>query len=442
MLLEMQYAVTLLSALAALPAANGVAFGGPAPTNTSPNRALDGFTPKPTRGPSVAELRRRQNAGAETCGWVDEDLSSAITCNGDRSCVLYTTASGGTTAGMAGCCSAGDTQDCGWAYSCIDYSLYSAGGCDSSCEADDFVRKCTATDAPYCTTWLYASDSVFDYGCGTDAFDTIQTIYPTGIDGSSTSSLTLETISDDAIVFSDASSEFSDLSSDFTGFASATDTGIFSDFTTDTLETATDSDPQQTQLPTVGGAGKTKTKKGKKKVSIGLIIGVVIGVLVLLGVIAAVLIILCVKQKKKKQLAANQVAIANAQAMRPQSSVNPAAQPQMQQAPPPVPQQHNPGAEGYFNQQQAYGNDQKINPQTQVHEHGVQTPISNPTTPAPPYAQPYYATSPVVPPMPTPSPAPYPAREPTPGTHEVDAISVAHPPNSQPGQVVHEIGGK
>jgi hypothetical protein len=85
-----------------------------------------------------------------------------------------------------------------------------------------------------------------------------------------------------------------------------------------------------------------------------------------------------------------------------------------------------PGYQGYFVPHQ----DQKINPQTQVHEYGAQSPISNPSTPAPAYVAPYYADA-NAPPMPTQSPGPYGAREPTPGTHEVDAISAARPPQAQ-----------
>jgi hypothetical protein len=62
-----------LAVAALLPVVNGVAFGGPAPTDTIP--ALDGITPKPTVGPSINELRKRQtNLNPETCGWVDGDF--------------------------------------------------------------------------------------------------------------------------------------------------------------------------------------------------------------------------------------------------------------------------------------------------------------------------------------------------------------------------------
>jgi hypothetical protein len=64
----------LLSLVAALPAAYGVAFGGPEPTAIGPDRALDGMSPKPTKGPSQNELRKRQTGSWATCGWLDGDV--------------------------------------------------------------------------------------------------------------------------------------------------------------------------------------------------------------------------------------------------------------------------------------------------------------------------------------------------------------------------------
>ena len=75
----MKQLTTLFSLVAALPAAHAIAFGGPVPTGTSPERALDGNNPKPTKGPSVGELFKRQsNLFPETCGWVDGDYCMPI----------------------------------------------------------------------------------------------------------------------------------------------------------------------------------------------------------------------------------------------------------------------------------------------------------------------------------------------------------------------------
>jgi hypothetical protein len=62
----------LLGLLGLLPTVSCVAFGGAAPTEVNPDRALAGWNPKPTNGPNVAELRKRQS-NAETCGFIDGD---------------------------------------------------------------------------------------------------------------------------------------------------------------------------------------------------------------------------------------------------------------------------------------------------------------------------------------------------------------------------------
>jgi hypothetical protein len=68
----------LLSLVAALPAVYGVAFGGPEPTAVGPDRALDGMSPKPTKGPSLNELRKRQTGSWATCGWLDGDVCKLL----------------------------------------------------------------------------------------------------------------------------------------------------------------------------------------------------------------------------------------------------------------------------------------------------------------------------------------------------------------------------
>jgi hypothetical protein len=54
--------------------------------------------------------------------------------------------------------------------------------------------------------------------------------------------------------------------------------------------------------------------------------------------------------------------------------------------------------------------------------------------------QPYYAAQGTAPPVPAQSPGPYQNRGPTPGAHEVDAISAPQTQQSQGGNV-YEIGG-
>lgn len=76
-MLGTQLTRALLGALAALPAVHCVAFGGPAPTDILPSRANKGWTPVPTKGPSIVELRKRQSSGPETCGFVDGEYCTS-----------------------------------------------------------------------------------------------------------------------------------------------------------------------------------------------------------------------------------------------------------------------------------------------------------------------------------------------------------------------------
>ncbi|KAF2195119.1 hypothetical protein K469DRAFT_743770 [Zopfia rhizophila CBS 207.26] len=423
----MQYSVALLGALAVLPAVNCVAFGGPAPTVFSPNRVLEVWSPKPTKGPSIAELRRRQsNLFPETCGWQSGDLSSAVTCKYGNTCMMYTASS----SGMIGCCDGPDLQSCGWVNSCVDYEAIISGSCTGDCKTNSFALKCSASSAPYCISWTYPSNNIKDYGCGTDPLSTYETVFQEAsefLDSTSTS-ISLPTVSGNAVTGWG--------STDGAAGATATETDSYL------------SDP--TELPS--GGGTKKTKKTKTKVNLGVIIGIAAGAFLLFIIVAGIIIICCVKQKKKRQALANQQAIAAAQASRPQSQFNPQMpQQQMQQVPPPMPQTPTQGMEGYFkpaiDPQSPYiqqAEPQKFNPQTQVHEYPVQSPISNPPTPAPAYSQPYHAPNngQFVPPIPTQSPAPYQMRGPTPGAHEVDAISVPQAPQGQQGQrePVYEMG--
>ncbi|KAF2007714.1 hypothetical protein P154DRAFT_1144 [Amniculicola lignicola CBS 123094] len=435
----MQYTTLLLSTIAVLPAAHGIAFGGPAPTGAS--RALEGWTPKPTKGPSVAELRKRQSAFEyETCGWVNGDLSSAITCF-TGTCQLYTASD---AVGMAGCCEGSDTQGCAWVNSCVDSVEFAAQSCTGDCAVNSFVRKCTDVEAPYCMSWTYAQDNVKDYVCGPYSDSTWETIYQDATDtfSSLTSSIQLTTLEGNAVTGWEGSSTFTDEST-------ATDETLTEETSTET-STETDS-PEETSSPSFTGSRK---KSKAKKLPISIIIGAVVGALVLLFLIGAVIIFLCIKKKKAKQIATSQAAMATASASRPQSQYHNPHQPQqmqgqpMSQAPPMPPPatmmspQMQPGANGHG------GYFAPTDPQKSTYQYNAtpMTPVSNPPTPAPPYIQPYYANGNTAPPMPTQSPGPaaYQVRQPTPGSHEVDATSAPHAPPVQgqaQGGPVYEMGG-
>ncbi|KAH3962700.1 hypothetical protein HBI73_159580 [Parastagonospora nodorum] len=342
----------VLSLVAALPSTYAVAFGGPAPTDISPDRALEGTSPKPTRGPSVEELRKRQSSSQATCGWVDGDISNALTCSVGRTCMLYKSAG----LNMAGCCEGRDTQNCGWASSCVDFVSYSAGSCGSNCLIDPLVRKCTNAAAPYCVTWTYPSDGVEDFGCDSASTGSIITVRQTAQDGFSGSTSTrLPTVTAGAVT-------------ETTGTSGSGTSGSYT----------------------------TPSSRTSKKLAIGAIIGIVLAVLGL-AFLAIVGVCICMKRKKKqKQIAANAQLMANVQASRPESQFQP--QMQMQQGPPQVmpPQSPPPPMNGYFpppNPQE-----QKYTGHTSVQEYKVSPVASNATTPAPAYVQPYMASN--APPMP------------------------------------------
>ncbi|KAH7081624.1 hypothetical protein BKA63DRAFT_562159 [Paraphoma chrysanthemicola] len=416
--------IAALGLLAIAPTAYAVAFDGPAPTNINPERALVGTNPRPTEGPSVNELKKRQTGSSpETCGWVDGDFDSGVACSVGRTCMLYKSAS----YGMAGCCAGRNTQDCAWAYSCIGSSRYAAGSCGTSCMLDTFVRKCTNALAPYCVTWTYPGDGIADYGCDSTSALTVHTVRMSATDtAGDTTSTSLPTVAAGAVIIPTAGS---------TGTGSGSGTG-----------------------------SSTVSRKKVKKLAIGTIIGIVVAVLFLLFFVAIGVFMFIKKKKKNQQIANNAQIVANAQANRPQSQYIPPPPQQMQQPgaggfAPPMPAQSPQPVNGYFaapaQPEQKYGH-------TSVHEYAL-TPISNPPTPAPAYNQQY--GSPVVPPMPQQQyqapangafevPANVGVSRPPPqqvvspvqqysspvvGAHEVDAISVPQAPGQQPGPV-YEMG--
>lgn len=318
--------------------------------------------------------------------------------------------------GMAGCCDGRDTQNCGWASSCIDKKSVDAGNCGTNCQLNTFIRKCTDATAPYCVTWTYPSNNIADYGCESTSSKTVFTVRQTATDDvGDTTSTSLPTVAAAGITF-----------------------------------------------PT-GSSNNSTSYRTVKKLAIGTIIGIVIAVLALIFFAIVGVCVILKKRKKSKQLAQNAQIVASAQANRPQSQFNPAPPPppqqqmQVQQPPPPMPSQSpQPTINGYFSppgqQDQKYGH-------TSVTEYAM-TPISNPSTPAPAYAQPYVYQNQTTPPIPQQQSGQYqppangahevasPVQQQNtftnanmnPQAHEVDATSVPHAPGN--GKPVYEMGGR
>lgn len=341
--------------------------------------------------------------------------------------------------GMAGCCAGRDNQNCDWASSCIDRNQYSSSKCGASCLLNTFIRKCTGALEPYCVSMTYPGEGVADFACDSTSRNTVYTVRQTATDGvGDTTSTRLPTVAAGAVT-----------------------------------------------LPT-GSSSSSTSRKTAKKLAVGVIVGIVIAVLFLLFFVIIGIVMFLKKKKKSKQLANNAQIVATAQANRPQSQFQPQPpQPQMYQGQqPPMPTQSpQPPVNGYFpppnQQEQKYGH-------TSVHEYAM-TPISNPSTPAPAYAQPHMA--PNAPPMPqqhtgnyqppnngaheAPSPVQYmgqyqpptngahevaspqlaqqqqfiasPAQQyssPNVGAHEMGASSVPHAPGNATGRPVYEMGGR
>ncbi|KAF3029161.1 hypothetical protein E8E12_000386 [Didymella heteroderae] len=373
--------------------ARSIAFSGPASTVAIAELATIGTSPKPTLAPSNEELKRRQtNINPETCGWVDGIYSLAVTCPDSRTCMLYTAG-----AGMAGCCDGTNTQDCGWATSCVDAAAYWASSCGSSCLLNTLIRKCTQTTAPHCVTFSYPSDNILYYGCDADSDSLISSVLQHATDDvGGTTSMALPTITANPVI--------------------------------------TDSN-----------AGTTYRKT--KKIAVGLIVGIVVVALFVIFCIAIGILFFLKKKRKQRQIAASAQAMAAVQATRPEP-----------QCPPPqhtyqYPQQQQPPAQSQSYQPSLFRpsidpptttssyfppgvHEDKPGAQTTVHEYAVtpvsppiSPPISSPSTPAPVYAQPHG----VPPPMPVVN-----QYHTSVDAHEVDAVSVPHAPN-QTGPV-HEIG--
>jgi hypothetical protein len=317
--------------------------------------------------------------------------------------------------GMAGCCTNFDFQNCGYVNSCMDYSTMMSGACDSACMANSFIKKCTDSFTPYCVSWTYISDNVQDYGCGTEAFSTFETLQQDVTDSSNfiTTSLSLPYVGQNIV----------------TGYES-TATAAAGSRTTRTSKAST------TSSDTAQSAKSTSTNSKKTKVPVGLIAGVAGGVFILILAISGLVIFLCLRRKHKRTAAANATALAAASASRPQSQYYPPnnGQPMQQNnmLPLPMPQQSQEGYSYFGQPNQPYSPDMKFGAQTQVYG---SSPISAPQTPAPAYQTPAYQAPGVggYAPVLTASQGP----PPRPRAVEVDATCRPHLATGGP---IHEIG--
>lgn len=241
--------------------------------------------------------------------------------------MLYTTSS----SGMAGCCDGTDTINCGWASSCIDARAYASSACDSDCLADSFIRKCTASTAPYCVTWSYPSNDIYDYGCAGNSDSSVSTVFQAATDAFGvTTSMALPTVAAEAV--------------------------------------GTD----------------VSTHKTAKKLAIGIIVGIVIVVLFVLFCVA-IGVLFCVKKKRKaRQIAASSAAMSAVQTTRPQRQYSAPAQSQQAYPYSPPPQHQHQHHQSPIHPV----HEEKPIPTALVHEYTTPS-ISSPSSPVPVYTQPH-----------------------------------------------------
>jgi len=142
-----------------------IPWDGPKPTLVQQTPYSVGWSVKPTYNPQIEELDTkhvlfgRQEASGSTCGYFQEDIESPFICYfAHRICIFNPTIS------AIGCCLSGFTSagaGCDFRTSCID----AADTCDSACQIDMSIQKCTSTTAPACRTYSFLSGYVM-YGCG------------------------------------------------------------------------------------------------------------------------------------------------------------------------------------------------------------------------------------------------------------------------------------
>ncbi|KAH6881515.1 hypothetical protein BKA58DRAFT_3781 [Alternaria rosae] len=158
----------LLAALLGPTMVYAAAFSLPEATQYTPT--MDGWSPAPTAAPQLPfDLSRRQDIGANTCGFVSgSGLSvSAIICPN-----LTDVCSSNNYFGALGCCPSSRTTDCMIATSCVPSTALSASCTDTTCSPNAAILKCTESSAPACYEWRVIYDRIVftQHGCAASAF--------------------------------------------------------------------------------------------------------------------------------------------------------------------------------------------------------------------------------------------------------------------------------
>ncbi|KAJ5948516.1 hypothetical protein N7454_001823 [Penicillium verhagenii] len=218
------------------------------------------ITPAPDAA-LVANLLQRQVNGYEgpvTCGYVNGDADSAVTCAAGSTCASDLTAS------VHFCCV--DPDSCVMPSACYAATAVSNGLCDSACQENTSILKCTYPDsgltACYTREWA-GTPLLYGYGCAQSSF--MELVY-SGVttQGEST---TAETTTAETTTQSDTATNATTQSDTPTTESSGTlSTG--STFTTSSSTTSTTATSTGTNTPTPGHGPHLST---------GAIVGIAIG---------------------------------------------------------------------------------------------------------------------------------------------------------------------
>ncbi|KAL1835381.1 hypothetical protein VTJ49DRAFT_6825 [Mycothermus thermophilus] len=219
---------------------------------STPNDA-DGWTPKPTDGPSLDLVKRQR--GANTCGWSADYTSFPFTCDSP-----YTCRTGSNN--VINCMSSDEVDH--FPTVCLNYQAVTGGACES---ADWMTGCCSSRSWPECVTYLMSSGSSMYsmYRCGKT--QSIVTLLSTPWLGSSSSS---SSSSSTSIATTTTSSSSSSSSSSSTTIAS----------TTSTSDTATS---ESSSAP------------------VGAIVGGVVGGLAVLGIIAGGITWMILRNRRERE---------------------------------------------------------------------------------------------------------------------------------------------
>ncbi|OJD40547.1 uncharacterized protein BKCO1_1000350 [Diplodia corticola] len=284
-----------------------------APTPTVSADPVDGFSPRITGAARIEdaaiELLKRYVDYDQTCGFVNGDLESALTCAGTYICATN------TVLDVAGCCDPLSLDSCYLYTSCVPSSqLASCTAAD--CLLDQAVAKCTDSSAPYCVDWKYdyITTTLAGYGCDVSAF--------TG-----------------TVEYTYSGQNTFDISSYLSSIPEFSFPTIF--VTQTQVVSAGLSSGTSTSSSSSSGSGDNDDNNSKK-VSIGAIVGGVVGGLGALAILGGVVICLLFKRRRDKRNAAAAAAFQPAQPPPP-------PQPQPQQPPMPygAPPPGGPGPNDY-----------------------------------------------------------------------------------------------